>query len=49
MIDTVTSLLFRGEGTATVYECRRCGTTLDANATECPACDGDDIVTFSTR
>ncbi|WP_247728487.1 hypothetical protein [Halovivax limisalsi] len=48
MIETVTSLLFGGEG-AVVYECRRCGTTVDATATACPNCGDDDIVTHTTR
>jgi rubrerythrin len=29
-----------------VYECRNCGTTLDADADECPACDGDKVVCY---
>ena len=35
------------EGSETVvYECRRCGTTLDANASTCPYCGPTEIVRF---
>ena len=30
-----------------VHECRNCGTNVSAGTTQCPACDGDDIVTYS--
>lgn len=35
----------RGDDTV-VYECRRCGTTLDANARTCPYCGPTEIVRF---
>ncbi len=46
MIKTVKSLLFRDHGTATIYECRQCGTDVDSPTTDCPACGNDDIVRF---
>lgn len=30
----------------TVRECRRCGTTVESSADECPACDATDIATY---
>ena len=27
----------------TLFECRRCGTTVDADTEVCPECDSDDI------
>lgn len=29
-----------------VYECRRCGTTLESEADDCPQCERSDIVTY---
>ncbi|WP_267905104.1 hypothetical protein [Halorussus halophilus] len=29
-----------------VYECRRCGTTVDAQSEECPYCGPADIVEY---
>ncbi|MFC6838459.1 hypothetical protein [Halomarina ordinaria] len=29
-----------------VYECRRCGTTLDADAEACPRCDSTSIACY---
>jgi len=29
-----------------VYECRRCGTTVDAHDEECPYCGPTDIVEY---
>jgi rubrerythrin len=34
----------RGRGTETIYECRRCGTTLDADRTVCPYCGPTSVV-----
>lgn len=36
-----------GRPTTVLYECRNCGTNVDADATTCPACGGDDIVTYA--
>ncbi|WP_049923627.1 hypothetical protein [Halopiger djelfimassiliensis] len=33
--------------TTVIHECRNCGTNVSAETTRCPACDGDDIVTYS--
>ncbi|MDQ2052120.1 hypothetical protein RBH26_16705 [Natronolimnohabitans sp. A-GB9] len=30
-----------------IYECRNCGTTVSADTTRCPACEGEDIVRYS--
>jgi rubrerythrin len=30
-----------------VYECRNCGTNVSAGTNRCPACEGDDIVSYS--
>jgi predicted Zn-ribbon and HTH transcriptional regulator len=35
-----------GRGTAEFCECRRCGTTVDAAAVGCPACDSEDIARY---
>ncbi|WP_265107837.1 hypothetical protein [Halosolutus halophilus] len=32
---------------AVVHECRTCGTNVSTDTTRCPACDGEDIVTYS--
>lgn len=48
MIETVRTLLFRGSGTTTVHECRRCGTTVERADQTCPNCDSDRIATVST-
>lgn len=31
---------------ALVYECRNCGTTLEATADQCPTCGSTEIVVF---
>jgi rubrerythrin len=31
-------------GTETIYECRRCGTTLDAERAVCPYCGPTNVV-----
>ncbi|AEH37665.1 hypothetical protein [Halopiger xanaduensis] len=36
-----------GRSTTVLHECRNCGTNVDADATACPACGSDDIVTYS--
>lgn len=33
-------------GPTVIYECRRCGTTLDAEATACPYCGPTEIARF---
>ncbi|WP_222918382.1 hypothetical protein [Natrinema sp. SYSU A 869] len=30
-----------------VHECRDCGTNVSAETARCPACEGEDIVTYS--
>ncbi|WP_226479756.1 hypothetical protein [Natrinema amylolyticum] len=30
-----------------VHECRDCGTNVSAGTTHCPACESEDIVTYS--
>lgn len=30
-----------------VHECRNCGTNVSAGMTQCPACESEDIVTYS--
>lgn len=32
-----------------VYECRRCGTTVNAETTVCPRCDRDTIAEYPVR
>ncbi|GAB3664525.1 hypothetical protein [Halopiger thermotolerans] len=36
-----------GQQTTVLHECRNCGTNVSAEATTCPACGGDDIVTYT--
>ena len=36
----------REGGETVVYECRRCGTTLDPNASRCPYCGPTEIARF---
>lgn len=48
MLETVKTLLFRGEGDVAVHECRRCGTSVESAQAECPACGSADIATLST-
>lgn len=48
MIETVKTLLFRDDGSGVIYECRRCGTTVDAEDDPCPACGTDDIARLTT-
>jgi rubrerythrin len=45
LIGTFGSLLTDGES-ATVIECRHCGTTLDAADEQCPVCGGDHVAEF---
>ncbi|MFC4541942.1 hypothetical protein ACFO5R_08375 [Halosolutus amylolyticus] len=33
--------------TDVVHECRSCGTNVSADTVRCPACDGEDIVSYS--
>jgi rubrerythrin len=33
-------------GTATLYECRHCGTTPSADAETCPTCGGEDVACY---
>jgi rubrerythrin len=40
---------FRRDRTEVVAECRRCGTSADRDATTCPVCDADAIVTYRIR
>ncbi|WP_290813472.1 hypothetical protein [Halovivax sp.] len=49
MLETVKTLLFRGDGGVAVHECRRCGTSVETAEAECPACGSNDIVTLSTN
>ncbi len=50
MLDTVREFLGgTGDNGEDVYECRRCGTTVDTTTTACPACGNDDIVVHSTK
>ena len=44
MFDLVTAVV--ADDATTVTECRRCGTTLDADATECSACHSEAVVTY---
>jgi rubrerythrin len=30
----------------TIYECRQCGTTLEADLEECPVCGSGEIVSY---
>lgn len=48
MIETVKTLLFDGGG-GVVYECRRCGTNVDAGDAMCPACESTDIAQYVTK
>lgn len=35
------------ESATIIHECRICGTTVSAEKSHCPACDSDDIATYS--
>lgn len=37
----------RDPSAVVVHECRRCGTTLKTGTGECPACESDQIATYS--
>ncbi|WP_408957983.1 hypothetical protein [Natrinema sp. 74] len=40
----------RGDGARSVtvlHECRDCGTNVSADTVRCPACESEDIVTYS--
>jgi ribosomal protein L37E len=37
---------YRDEGPRRIYECRRCGTSLDADAGECSQCGSTSIATY---
>jgi len=39
-------LLSLGDQGEVVYECRRCGTTVDSETETCPACSADAIVQY---
>jgi len=49
MLDTVREI-FGGSRAESedVYECRRCGTTVETTTTSCPACGSEDIVVHTT-
>lgn len=32
-----------------IYECRNCGTTVDADTDTCPDCESDDIAEYRLR
>lgn len=49
MIHAVKSLLFRETDAGRIYECRRCGTGVDASTSTCPACGHDEIASFHTQ
>lgn len=44
MIELVLEVVWRRS--STVYECRRCGTTVTAKASRCPRCGNDEIVAY---
>lgn len=46
MLEFVRPLLGVGGGRTVVYECRRCGQSLDADADRCPHCGPTDVVRF---
>lgn len=48
MIETVKTLLFRGDGPGVVFECRQCGTTVESEDDVCPACGSEGIARFPT-
>ncbi|EMA31121.1 hypothetical protein C445_15196 [Halobiforma lacisalsi AJ5] len=44
LFENVNRLLARTTQTAVVYECRRCGTSVDEDTERCPECDAEAIV-----
>lgn len=46
MLDTVRLALGRAARSATLYECRNCGTALAPDDTECPACGAAEVATY---
>lgn len=49
MLDTVREFIGGTTRGGDVYECRRCGTTVETERAACPACGNDDIVVHSTE
>ena len=47
--NAVKSVLFSGDDTTTIEECRRCGKTIESSQTTCPVCDCNDIVEYRIR
>ncbi|RKD88915.1 hypothetical protein ATJ93_3735 [Halopiger aswanensis] len=46
LTDRMDRLLSRLTRRETVYECRRCGTTVDDGTDNCPECGSDAIVQY---
>lgn len=47
MRKTLSSVLaLVADQTEVIYECRRCGTKLDAKGAACPVCDGTDVAVY---
>ncbi|AUX08442.1 hypothetical protein AArcSl_0797 [Halalkaliarchaeum desulfuricum] len=36
----------RGEKTEVIFECRRCGRTLEEGVSECPECETESVVRY---
>ncbi len=49
MLELIKTVLFREDGGNVLYECRRCGTTVDTAETACPTCETVDIAMIQTR
>lgn len=46
MLDTVRHALGRPSSTATLYECRDCGTVVPRDDAECPACGSSEVAAY---
>ena len=46
MLDSLRLVLGQGSGAGTFQECRRCGTTVDPEAADCPACGSEEIAQY---
>lgn len=45
----IDAVVFGADRPVVVAECRRCGTAVDPDASACPTCPSEDIVTYSIR
>ncbi len=49
MFESVKAAVRRGTCDATLYECRRCGTTLDSDDERCQCCGSSDVAEYAAE